>query len=157
MKILIKPGASLLLLLVSMQWVFAAPFVREASFQRIFDGTNFYAEGKHLPINLSVMSSDGKVVAFYGWNGQSADRPHLFIHNFDSTADPIDVTLPDRLKYIDTWPGLTSNADGSRIFFVGYDKDASKDLFYMLNGKTGDIDLLLGGESVGRTVVHTAR
>jgi hypothetical protein len=135
-------AGALLASLLSVQVCNAAPFVREASFQRIFDGTNFYAVGKHLPINLSVMSGDGRVVAFYGWNGQSTDRPHLFIHDFDSTAAPIDVTLPGRLKNIDTFAGMVSNTDGTRIFFVGFDKDTGDDLFYMLNGKTGDIDLL---------------
>lgn len=135
-------AGALLASLLSVQVCNAAPFVREASFQRIFDGTNFYAEGEHLPVKLSVMSGDGQVVAFYGWDGTMANRPHLFIHDFDSTAAPIDVTLPDRLKNIDTFAGIVSNTDGTRIFFVGFDKDTSDDLFYMLNGKTGNITLL---------------
>jgi hypothetical protein len=46
----------LLASLLSAQAVSGSPFVLEANFQRIFDGTNFYGEGRHLPINLSVMA-----------------------------------------------------------------------------------------------------
>ncbi len=149
MKMWIKSGGLLLVLLISMQWAFAAPFVREASFQRIFDGEDKIFDGEdysNLEIKLSTMSSDGKVVAFWGNGPGDGYEPHLFIHDFDSTDAPIEVPLPPRVGYFNTNAGLTSNADGSRIFFVA--DDASNDdgytfLFCMLNGKTGVVTILL--------------
>ncbi len=123
--------------------VAAAPFVREASFHRVFSGTNFYGEGVHLPIKLSVLSDDGKVGAFYGWDGQSAHTPYLFIQDFEATAAPVQLNLPVRAKYIDTFAGLAINNDGSRVFFVASDKDTGEDLFYRLDTSTQTYTLLL--------------
>lgn len=120
MKMWIKSGGLVLVLLMSMQWAFAIPFVREASFQRIFDGKDYFGAGKDLSIKLSTMSDMGNIVAFYGTD--SAGRsPTLFIHQFDSTAEPIPVTLPDEVGIFQTNAGLTINAIGSRIFFVADD------------------------------------
>ena len=112
----------LFLSLIWVQMVSAAPIVRQASFQRIFDGTNHYAEGEHLTINLSTMSSDGKVVAFYGYNSDPDYPNKMFVHDFDSIAAPVEVDLASLgIGNVFSNTGLISNADGSRIFFVADD------------------------------------
>ena len=121
----------------------AAPYVREASFHRVFDGTNFYGEGKHLPVNLAVFSKNGKVGIFYGWDGRSEHTPHLFIQDFEATTAPVQLNLPDRAKYIDTFAGLAINNDGTRVFFDATDKDTGKDLFFRLDTNTHAYTLLL--------------
>ncbi|WP_457667527.1 hypothetical protein [Thiolapillus sp.] len=143
MKLCIPVGGLCLFLLSLAGSVTAAPYIREASFHRVFDGTNFYGEGKHLPVNLAVFSSNGKVAAFYGWDGQSAHVPQLFVHNFESTTAPTAISLPSRAKYIDTFAGLAINNNGSNVFLVAFDRNTGDDLFYKLDTTTHTFTLLL--------------
>ena len=116
----------------------------EASFYRAFDGKDYYTKsdgGKvDFSLNLSTMSSDGKVVAFYG-NTYFDYTSHytLFIHNFESTAEPVEVPLLARTGAFNTNAGMTSNADGSRIFFFATDTENGFQELYMVNGLTGEL------------------
>ena len=80
------------------------------------------------------MSSDGKVVAFYG-NTYFDYISHrkLFIHNFESTTEPVEVILPSAIGLFNSNAGMVSNADGSRIFFIASDTEVYRDMFCMLN------------------------
>lgn len=140
-----KTGGLLLVLLLLAEFSLAAPFVREASFQRIFDGHDYYGAGRNFPLNLSTMSGDGKVVAFYGNTYfNSTNHYKLFIHNFESTAAPVEVTLPPLVGLFNRNAGMVSNADGSRIFFIAGDAlNTTYNLFCMLNGLTGEVTILL--------------
>ena len=124
--------------------------IAEASFYRAFDGKDYYttSTGKKVDFNLllSTMSSDGKVVAFYGNTYfDYAQHYAFFIHNFESTEEPTKVNLPASIGSINTNAGLVSNADGSRIFFVARRIDPSYtiDVYCMVNGLTGEFTELL--------------
>ena len=135
----------LLSLLLSLQLAYAAPIARQASFQRIFDGTNYFEAGEHFSIGLSTMSGDGQVVAFYGGNTQHANT--LFIHDFDSTDPPAKVELGGHnLGIIRSNTGLVSNAEGTRIFFVAPDIGdgmSGNYRFCRVNGKTGEVTVIM--------------
>lgn len=123
----------------------AAPFVKEVSFYTAFSGKDYYttADGrsKNFTIWLSTMSSDGKVVAIYGSDSiDGVQQYKLLIHNFESTTEPVEVTLLSRTGGFNRGAGIKSNADGSRIFFFATDKDNSSfQELYMLNGLTGEL------------------
>lgn len=148
----IKLSRLFFVLLLSTQFSFAStsinPPVHEASFQRIFDGTNYFGEGLHFSVILSTMSNDGKIVAFYGGQYFDGDEHRkLFIHAVDSTQAAVEVILPPRVSYFNQNAGLTSNEDGSRIFFLARDADnAGAFLFCMLNGQTGAVSILMGSD-----------
>ncbi len=145
MKSIIRSSRLFLLLLFAAQIVSAAPYVREGSFHQIFYGKDFLGPGKNLELQLSTMSSDGKVVAFYGRGAGDGYIPHLFIHDFDSANDPVEVTLPAQVGAFNRNAGLASNRDGTRIFFLADDASETNNdfLFCMLNGKTGAVSILL--------------
>ena len=139
----IKTSALFLVLLLATEITFAAPYVREASFRQIFHGTDFLGSGKDLDVRISTMSSDGKVVAFYGGG---SGKPHLFIHDFASANDPVEVILPPQIGVFSENTGMVSNRDGTRIFFIADDASDttySDFLFCMVNGKTGAVSILL--------------
>jgi len=149
MNIQINAGKFLLGLLFVAELYAAAPVIREASFHRVMDGKDYYTKSSgtkvDMTLQLSAMSGDGKVVAFYGntYFDSTAHRT-LFIHNFESTAEPVEVTLPSYVGSFNTNAGLVSNADGSRIFFNASDEsDSYYHLFGMVNGKTGAVTILL--------------
>lgn len=126
----------------------AAPFVNEASFHRAFDGKDYYTADSgskvDFTLNLSTMSSNGKVVAFYGSTYfDYISHRKLFIHNFEATTEPVEVILPPAAGAFNANAGMVSNADGSRIFFFAADKeDSSWQELYMLNGLTGDLTVI---------------
>ncbi len=156
MRIQMQASGLLLALLLLTQLCVAAPFVREASFHRVFDGQNYYSGGVDFSINMSTMSSNGKVVAFYGYNYfDSTNHYKLFIHNFESTTEPVEVILPPSVGLFDTGTGMTSNADGSRIFFIARDTTEYRDIFCMVNGLTGEVTLLLYTSSSGETPIES--
>jgi len=70
MKTQIDIEKFLIVLLLLTELVSAASFIHEANFHRAFDGKDYYttSNGTKVDLNpiLSTMSSDGKVVAFYG-------------------------------------------------------------------------------------------
>ena len=140
-------GGALLASLLSVQLCNAAPFVREASFQQIFQGTDYSGPGQDLEIQLSTMSSDGSVVAYYGGAGSTAD-PRLFVHLF-SAVSPQDrnknyVTLSSDIGSFDLNTGIVSNRDGTRMFFLA-DDESNPGYFHfcMLNAKTKNVTILL--------------
>jgi len=144
MNIKMNVGGLLLGLLLVTELYAVAPVVRKASFHKVFDNRDYYGTGYYddMSLKLSAMSSDGKVVAFYGTDGRGENRK-LFIHNFESTAEPVEVTLPSYVGNFNTNTGLVSNADGTRIFFHATDTvDTYHHLFGMVNGKTGDVTIL---------------
>jgi hypothetical protein len=109
------------------------------------DGTKYDIYFEH-----STMSNDGRVVAFDG-NRYFDSTSHrvLLIHDFESTAKPVEVTLPDYVGNFNLNAGLISNADGTRIFFNADDTaGSSHHLFGMVNGKTGEVTILLRTSSV---------
>lgn len=142
-----KSSGLLLVLLLLAEFCLAAPFVREASFQRIFDGHDYYGAGRNFSLYFGTMSGNGKVVAFYG-NSYFSFINHykLFIHNFEASTAPVEVTLPPSVRLFNRNAGMVSNADGSRIFFIA---DDALDIthgdfqFCMLNGLTGEVTILL--------------
>lgn len=133
-------------LLLLVEVCVAAPLVNEASFHRAFSGKDYYTaiSGSKVDLTpiLSTMSSDGKVVAFYGSTYfDSITHRKLFIHNFEATTEPVEVILPAAIGSFVT--DMVSNADGSRIFFVASSTVVtSSNLFCMLNGLTGEIIIL---------------
>lgn len=137
----------------------AAPFLGEASFHRAFSGKDYYTTSSGSKVDLvpslSTMSSDGKVVAFYsGTYYDSVTHPTLFIHNFEATTEPVEVTLPPSVRTLNANAGMVSNADGSRIFFVGNTVTYSN-LFCMVNGLTGEVTILLDAtSSIAESPVH---
>lgn len=138
----------LLGLLLAAELYAVAPVVREASFHRVMDGKDYYTNSSGTKVamtfQLSAMSSDGKVVAFYGdtYFDYTAHRA-LFIHNLESTAEPMEVTLPSYVGNFNRGTGLVSNADGTRIFFNASDtRGTNHHLFGMVNGKTGAVTIL---------------
>jgi len=135
---------------------FAAPFVKEANFYTAFSGKDYYTEEdgdiKNFTIWLSTMSSDGKVVAIYGSDHiDGAQKYKLLIHNFESTTEPVEVTLPSRAGGFNYGTGIKSNADGSRIFFFARDLDNSFQELYMLNGLTGELVVIFHTSSTIET------
>jgi len=147
MNIQKKSGGLLLIMLLLAELSVAAPFVREASFQRVFDGHDYYGDGRNFAIDLGTMSSNGKVVAFYGNTYFSSTNHYkLFIHNFEAATAPVEVALPPSVGLFNRNAGMISNADGSRIFFVADDaSDTTGGDFHlcMLNGLTGEVTILL--------------
>jgi hypothetical protein len=138
-------GKFLLGLLLVTELYAAAPVIREASFHRVIDGKDYYGTGYYgdMSLKYSAMSNDGKVVAFYGTDG-AGENPKLFIHDFESTAEPVEVTLPSYVGSFNQNTGLVSNADGTRIFFNASDTVGDyHHLFGMVNGKTGVVTILL--------------
>ncbi len=155
MKVLIKASGLLLGLLLLTELCIAASFVREANFYRVFDGQNYYSGGVDFNIELSAMSSNGKVVAFYGKTYvDGAYYWKMFIHNFESTSEPVEVFLPSSVGYFATGPGLAINADGSRIFFIAKDTTAYRYIFCMVNGSTGELTPLLYTTNSGENPVE---
>ena len=126
----------------------AALFVNEGSFYRVFSGKDYFTANSgskvDFAIDLSTMSSNGEIVAFYGNTYfDSTSHPKLFIHNFEATTDPVEVTLPALIGNFNLNAGMVSNADGSRIFFLASSTEASyRHLFCMLNGLTGEVNIL---------------
>lgn len=144
MALQIKYVGFLFVLLILPGFSFAAPVIQEANFYRTFDGKDYYGTGIDFNLSLSTMSNDGQVVAFYGntyFDGASHIK--LFTHNFESTSEPVSVTLPATIRTIYTNGGLVSNADGSRIFFVASSTEDNKILFCMVNTLTGEVIILL--------------
>jgi len=144
MNIKMNMGRLFLGLLLVTELYAVAPVVREASFYQIMDGKDYYGTGYYddMSFKLSTMSADGKIVAFYSTDGAGNNRK-LFIHDFESTADPVEVTLPTYVGYFNQNAGLASNADGTRIFFHATDTiDTYHHLFGMVNGKTGEVTIL---------------
>jgi len=125
-----------------------APVVREASFHRVMDGKDYYSNGSGTKVDmtfqLSAMSNDGKVSAFYSDTCfDSTNHRSLFIHDIESTSEPVEVTLPSYVGSFNRNAGLVSNADGTRIFFNAWDTAGSgHHLFGMVNGKTGEVTIL---------------
>lgn len=155
MKLQTKASGLLFGLLLLTELCVAASFVREASFYRVFNGQNYYPGGVDFSIQLSTMSRNGEVVAFYGYNYfDSTNHYKLFIHNFESTAEPVEVTLPPSVGLFDTFTGMISNADGSRIFFVAKDTTTYRDIFCMVDGLTGEVTLLLYTSTSGENPVE---
>lgn len=92
------------------------------------------------------MSSNGQVVAFYGRNVKSPYQDKLCVHDFETTAGPVEVNLDSHnLGSIFENSGLVSNADGTRIFFVA---DDTRDVvsgdyrFCRVNGTAGDVTVM---------------
>ncbi len=147
MNIQINAGKFLLGLLLVVEVYAVAPVVREASFHRVMDGKDYYTNSSGTKVNmtlqLSAMSGDGKVVVFYSntYFDSTAHRA-LFIHNLESTAEPVEVLLPSYVGNFNIGTGLVSNADGTRIFFNANDTEAGH-LFGMVNGITGFVTILL--------------
>ena len=125
----------------------AAPFVNEANFHRAFEAKDYYTDSDgdkvDLTLSLSTMSGNGEVVAFYG-NTYFDYTQHyaLFIHNFESTSEPVEVPLLARTGAFNTNAGMTSNADGSRIFFFAADTENGFQELYMLNGLTRELTVI---------------
>jgi hypothetical protein len=119
----------------------AAQWPDRASFYSVFSGKDYYGEGNNMSFDLSTMSNDGKVVAFYDYDFNSGGS--LFIHDFESMDEPQKVILPNYVGAINTLTGLISNGDGTRIFFNASDTENSGHLFVMVNGKTGRVTILM--------------
>jgi hypothetical protein len=148
MKLMIKASGLFLGLLLLTEFCVAAPFVHEASFYQVFSGKDYFTANSgskvDFTLSLSTMSSDGKIVAFYGSTYfDSISHRKLFIHNFEATTDPVEVTLPVSIGSFNTNAGMISNADGSRIFFLASSTVTYSNLFCMLNGLTGEVTILL--------------
>lgn len=147
MAIQMKCAGFLFILLILAELSFAAPVIHEANFYRTFDGKDYYGTGlgQDFNLQLSTMSNDGEVVAFYGSNEFDGEKHmKLFVHNFESTSEPVEVTLPATIGFFNTNAGLVSNADGSRIFFIARSKETtSSNLFCMVNTLTGAVTVLL--------------
>ncbi len=149
MNVRCNAGQILFFLLLLTEFSVAATVNQEANFHRVFDGKDYYttSTGRKVDfsLHLSTMSSNGKVVAFYG-NTYFDYTNHfkLFIHDFESTAEPVEVVLPPSVGSFNSNAGLVSNADGSRIFFTASNPDESYSFFsfYMVNGLTGDLTVL---------------
>ncbi len=130
----------------------AALFVNEGSFYRVFSGKDYYTANSgskvDFSLHLSTMSSNGEIVAFYGNTYfDSTSHIKLFIHNFEATTDPVEVTLPALIGSFNRNAGMVSNADGSRIFFIASSTVTYSNLFCMLNGLTGEVTILLDATS----------
>ncbi len=145
----------LLTLLFLTELSIAAPFVNEASFYRIFDGKDYYTNSSgnkvDFDLKLSTMSSNGKIVVFYGNTYFDYTQHHaLFIHNFESTTEPIEVPLLPRTGSLNANASMVSNADGSRIFFFARDNDDISGFqeLYMLNGLTGELTVIFHTSSI---------
>ncbi|WP_456406048.1 hypothetical protein [Thiolapillus sp.] len=140
-------AGALLASLLSVQICNAAPFVRDASFQQVFEGTDYSGPGLDLEIQLSTMSSDGSVVAYYGGAGSTGD-PRLFVHQFTDVA-PQDrnknyITLDSSIGSFNLNTGIVSNRDGTRMFFLADDENNPGYFhFCMLNAKTKTVTKLL--------------
>ncbi|WP_293703136.1 hypothetical protein, partial [Thiolapillus sp.] len=121
--------------------MFANPLFHSAGFHHIFNGTDYRGPGEHLANTRSAFSSDGKVVVLLELG---AGTRGIFIHDFDSQGQAQEVTIPSEIGGIILNPGLVSNGDGSRVFFVAETADVNDNinLFCMLNGKTGSISIL---------------
>jgi hypothetical protein len=149
-------GRLFLGLLFMVEFSVAAPVVREASFYQIMDGKDYYGTGYYddMSFKLSTMSADGKVVAFYSTDG-AGNNHKLFIHDFESTADPVEVIFPTYVGNFNQNAGLVSNTDGTRIFFNARDTegDYHHHLFGMVNGKTGAVTILLRTSTVSPSYV----
>ncbi|WP_294042348.1 hypothetical protein [Thiolapillus sp.] len=141
MKAFVGLSFSFLLYFVSWQAVFANPLFHSAGFHHIFNGTDYRGPGEHLANTRSAFSSDGKVVVLLELG---AGTRGIFIHDFDSQGQAQEVTIPSEIGGIILNPGLVSNGDGSRVFFVAETADVNDNinLFCMLNGKTGSISIL---------------
>ena len=148
MSIKMNVWVLLFALLLTTELYAAAAVVREASFHRVMDGKDYYTSNSGTKVDmifhLSAMSDDGKVVAFYSDTYFDYSAHHaLFIHDFESTAEPVEVTLPAYVGNFNQNAGLVSNADGTRIFFHARDTvDTNHHLFGMVNGKTGEVTIL---------------
>ncbi len=155
MKNQLKLSVLILTLLIFSVFSMAASFVKEASFYRVFDGKDYYtkSDGKKVDFNfvLNTMSTDGKIIAFYG-NTYFDGVPHyaLFIHNFESATEPMVVPLLERTGSFNRNAGMVSNADGSRIFFFAVDNDDINGFheLYMLNGLTGELTVIFHTSSI---------